>query len=95
MQVTLFGMRLFTLSVDERTTRGPPIATELGGVNMRLNPGGIREVHWHKEAEWPYMTAGDCRIACWMRSVAVHRRCLRRRSLVLPGQAAVFDPARS
>ena len=22
---------------------------------MRLKPGGIRELHWHKEAEWAYM----------------------------------------
>jgi len=31
-------------------------------VNMRLNPGGIREMHWHKEAEWAYMLAGHARI---------------------------------
>ncbi len=29
---------------------------------MRLKPGGIRELHWHKEAEWSYMLAGRCRI---------------------------------
>jgi oxalate decarboxylase len=31
-------------------------------VNMRLKPGGIRELHWHKEAEWAYMLAGRARI---------------------------------
>ena len=48
----------------EVTDRELPIATELAGVNMRLKPGGIREMHWHKEAEWAYMLAGRCRITC-------------------------------
>ena len=47
----------------EITTRELPIATELAGVNMRLTPGGIRELHWHKEAEWAYMIAGECRVS--------------------------------
>ncbi|HEX4691027.1 MAG TPA: cupin domain-containing protein, partial [Solirubrobacteraceae bacterium] len=42
----------------EVTRRELPIATELAGVNMRLKPGGVREMHWHKEAEWAYMLAG-------------------------------------
>ena len=42
----------------EVTVRELPVATELAGVNMRLKPGGIREMHWHKEAEWAYMLAG-------------------------------------
>jgi oxalate decarboxylase len=46
----------------EVTVRELPVATELAGVNMRLNPGGIRELHWHKEAEWAYMIAGRARI---------------------------------
>jgi oxalate decarboxylase len=46
----------------EVTTRELPIATELAGVNMRLEPGGVREMHWHKEAEWAYMLAGRARI---------------------------------
>src|SRR5580704_1894063 len=36
------------------------ISTEVAGVNMRLTAGGIRELHWHKEAEWAYMIAGSC-----------------------------------
>ena len=35
----------------EVTVRELPVATELAGVNMRLKPGGIRELHWHKAAE--------------------------------------------
>jgi oxalate decarboxylase len=46
----------------EVTIRELPVATELAGVNMRLKPGGIRELHWHKEAEWAYMIAGRARI---------------------------------
>ena len=46
----------------EVTVRELPIATELAGVNMRLTPGGVREMHWHKEAEWAYMLAGRARI---------------------------------
>lgn len=47
----------------ETTTRELPISTEIAGVNMRLTPGGIRELHWHKEAEWAYVIAGSCRIS--------------------------------
>jgi oxalate decarboxylase len=46
----------------ELTARELPVATDLAGVNMRLNPGGIRELHWHKQAEWAYMLAGRARI---------------------------------
>ena len=46
----------------EVTARELPISTQLAGVNMRLKPGGIREMHWHKEAEWAYMLAGRARI---------------------------------
>ncbi len=45
------------------TMRELPIATTLAGVNMRLNPGGVRELHWHKEAEWAYMLYGRARIS--------------------------------
>ena len=46
----------------EVTVRELPIATTLAGVNMRLVPGGIREMHWHKEAEWGYMLGGHARV---------------------------------
>jgi oxalate decarboxylase len=42
----------------EITARELPISTTLAGVDMRLKPGAIRELHWHKEAEWAYMLAG-------------------------------------
>ena len=38
------------------------ISDEIAGVNMYLEPGGIRELHWHQTAEWALMTEGKCRI---------------------------------
>jgi oxalate decarboxylase len=46
----------------EVTLRELPVSETLAGVNMRLKAGGIRELHWHKEAEWAYMLAGRARI---------------------------------
>jgi len=46
----------------EVTVRQLPIATTLAGVNMRLTPGGVRELHWHKQAEWAFMIMGRARI---------------------------------
>ncbi|PPI86263.1 cupin domain-containing protein [Candidatus Pantoea edessiphila] len=44
------------------TQRELSVANTIAGVNMRLNAGGIRELHWHKESEWAYMIYGDARI---------------------------------
>jgi len=38
------------------------ISKEIAGVNMYLEAGGIRELHWHQTAEWALMTRGNCRI---------------------------------
>jgi oxalate decarboxylase len=46
----------------EVTQRELPIATTLAGVDMKLNPGAYRELHWHKESEWAYVLEGSCRI---------------------------------
>ena len=46
----------------EVTERELPIATTLAGVNMRLESGAVRELHWHKQAEWAYMLLGRARI---------------------------------
>jgi oxalate decarboxylase len=46
----------------EVTQRELPIATQMAGVNMRLKTGGVRELHWHKQAEWSIMLAGNARI---------------------------------
>ncbi len=39
----------------EATVRQLPISTGLAGVSMRLEPGVMRELHWHPNAdEWQY-----------------------------------------
>ena len=38
------------------------ISDAVSGVNMRLGPGAIREMHWHRAAEWAIMTNGSCRV---------------------------------
>jgi oxalate decarboxylase len=38
------------------------ISTDIAGVNMRLGRFGIREMHWHQQAEWALMLDGQCRI---------------------------------
>jgi oxalate decarboxylase len=38
------------------------ISEAISGVNMRLGPGAIRELHWHLAAEWGFMTNGNCRV---------------------------------
>jgi len=44
------------------TVRELGISKHIAGVNMRLNAGSIRELHWHKPAEWAYMLTGTARI---------------------------------
>jgi oxalate decarboxylase len=44
------------------TARELGVSKSIAGVNMRLNAGGIRELHWHKQAEWAYMLFGTARI---------------------------------
>src|SRR6476659_2269680 len=44
------------------TERELGISKEIAGVDMRLNTGGVRELHWHKAAEWAYMLYGRARI---------------------------------
>ncbi len=38
------------------------ISTDFAGVNMRLDAGGIREMHWHQQSEWAFVSNGTCRI---------------------------------
>jgi oxalate decarboxylase len=44
------------------TVRDLPISTSIAGVEMRLTAGGVRELHWHVEAEWAIMLNGNARI---------------------------------
>ncbi len=45
----------------EVTCREMGSMKELAIVNMRLPPGVVRELHWHKEAEWAYVLKGKVR----------------------------------
>jgi oxalate decarboxylase len=44
------------------TARELPVSTTIAGVEMRLTAGGVRELHWHVEAEWAIMLNGSARI---------------------------------
>src|SRR6201999_2898896 len=44
------------------TQRELAVAKSIAGVNMRLNAGGVRELHWHKASEWAYMLYGKARV---------------------------------
>jgi oxalate decarboxylase len=48
----------------ETTIRELPISKAMAGVNMRLKPGAVRELHWHKADEWSLMLNGNARITC-------------------------------
>jgi oxalate decarboxylase len=46
----------------EATVVELPISVGLAGVSMRLEPGGMRELHWHATAaEWGFVVEGNCR----------------------------------
>jgi len=40
-----------------------PISTNMTGATMRIEPGGLRELHWHPSAdEWQYFLSGRARM---------------------------------
>ena len=39
-----------------------PLSKSIAGVNMRLDAGGIRELHWHDAAEWSLVLTGSARL---------------------------------
>ena len=42
----------------EVTTRTLPIATNIAGAHLLINPGGCREMHWHNSDEWAIVLGG-------------------------------------
>jgi oxalate decarboxylase len=46
----------------QATRREIPSSTDFAMVNMRLKAGAVRELHWHKPAEWAFMLKGRARI---------------------------------
>lgn len=50
-------------SAKEANVDDFPISENMAGVSMRLNPGGLRELHWHAiAAEWAYVITGNVRV---------------------------------
>ncbi|KIJ42645.1 hypothetical protein M422DRAFT_60349 [Sphaerobolus stellatus SS14] len=47
----------------QQNAESMPFAEEIAGVNMRLEAGAIRELHWHATAEWGYVLSGTVRIS--------------------------------
>ena len=67
------------------------ISTTIAGVNMRLGPGGVRELHWHQQAEWAVMTYGNCRVTILdQMGRPAGGRCEGGRPLVFPGRLSAF-----
>lgn len=44
------------------TQRELPLSKDIAGVNMRLDAGSFRELHWHTAGEWAYMLYGTARV---------------------------------
>jgi len=58
------------------TERELGVSKSIAGVNMRLNAGGLRELHWHPNTdEWQYYIEGQARMGVFASS----------------GQARTFD----
>ena len=50
-------------TAKEATVAEFPVSEKLAGVYMTLEPGGLREMHWHANAaEWAYVIEGHCRV---------------------------------
>ncbi|KAF8151249.1 oxalate decarboxylase [Mycena galopus ATCC 62051] len=46
----------------QQNTEVLPLATSMASVNMRLEAGAIRELHWHKTSEWAYVLSGSTQV---------------------------------
>ncbi|GAB1214239.1 hypothetical protein ATERTT37_003400 [Aspergillus terreus] len=46
----------------QENTNVMPDATKMAGVDMRLEAGAYRELHWHVASEWSLVLNGSCRI---------------------------------
>jgi oxalate decarboxylase len=78
------------------------ISEAVSGVNMRLGPGGIRELHWHLAAEWGYVSNGSCRVTvldpagrAYVQDVKEDGRRVHLPTSPSPGRTADRVPARA
>lgn len=42
----------------QQTVKELPVATDIAGVDMKLDYGAFRESHWHEQSEWAYVFSG-------------------------------------
>lgn len=50
-------------SARQHTVDEFPVSQSFAAVSMRLEPGALRELHWHAiAAEWAYVISGRCRV---------------------------------
>ncbi|MGC1381119.1 MAG: cupin domain-containing protein [Candidatus Baltobacteraceae bacterium] len=50
-------------SARQHTVDEFPVSQSFAAVTMRLEPGALRELHWHAiAAEWAYVVSGRCRV---------------------------------
>src|SRR5580704_1095824 len=50
-------------SARQHTIDEFPVSQSFAAVSMRLQPGALRELHWHAiAAEWAYVISGCCRV---------------------------------
>ncbi|KAI0091216.1 oxalate decarboxylase [Irpex rosettiformis] len=70
----------------QQNTAQLPKASNLAGVDMRLEPGAIRELHWHSTAEWAYVMKGETQIT------AVDQNGKNYLATVGPGDLWYFPP---
>lgn len=50
-------------SAKQHTVNEFPVSQSFAAVSMRLQPGALRELHWHAiAAEWAYVISGRCRV---------------------------------
>lgn len=73
------GLPAYRFSIEEQTPRVGnggtareasvaqfPVSKGIAGVSMTLEPGCMRELHWHANAaEWAYVIEGSCRITIY------------------------------
>jgi oxalate decarboxylase len=57
------GKTLAAGSAKQATVKELPVSENLAGVSMWLEPGAVRELHWHANAaEWGFVVAGSVRV---------------------------------
>ncbi|KZO97370.1 oxalate decarboxylase oxdD [Calocera viscosa TUFC12733] len=68
---TIAGTPLENGSVKVVDSRSFPISTTISAAEVTVNPGGLRELHWHPtQPEWTFFIEGEARITSFASSAA-------------------------